>query len=779
MTESLTASLPHLPAGVTASIGQPLRRIEDLRLLTGRGQFVSDLHEAGMLYAAILRSPVAHGVVRRLDLEPARRLPGVHAVYGPSDVAEASSGRIPTIPMRLMPMAELAPFEQPVIASERVRYVGEPLAIVLAQTAALAEDALDLIGVEIDPLPVIGDCQQGLSAPTLLFEGHAANRGMTYHARKGAGHTPESDATPLPEGSYRRRERFQMHRHAAVPMEPRGVLAWWQGGSSHMTVLGAAKVPFANRRILAQTLDLPEECVDMVEGDVGGGFGARGEFHPEDFLVPFAARRSGRPVKWIEDRREHLLAASHARECEIEIEIRCDAEGRILALLGTAHVDMGAYVRTAGAISPRNVAQFLSGPYRVPVIRVDSSMVFTNKSPIGTYRGPGRFEADFFRERLFDLAARDLGLDPVEFRRRNLVTAAEMPYPLATLTPVERREELDSGDYLATLDRCLAEIGWAEKQALQGRLVDGRYQGLAVGCFIEGGAAGPREYARLDLKPDGCVELYIGSTNIGQGIETVCQQIVSDALALPAERVSIFHGSTTFLKEGFGSYHSRSVVMGGSAILAAADALKAEIRGAVATACACSPEAVDIGAGLQVSVAGKVVALAQCAPAGLSAEGTFSSHHHTYAYGAAAAHVAIDPGTGQIEILDYVNVEDIGRVINPLTAHGQAIGAIIQGLGGTLLENLVYDSQGQLQTGSLADYLLPACTDFPRVRAVVLGNYRAPHNPLGAKGGGEGGIVPVGGIIANAVAAALADFGADPRELPLSPDRIWAMIHRP
>ena len=762
---------------MTGAIGQPLPRVEDLRLLTGRGSFVSDLHLEGMLHAVILRSPLAHGRLRHIDSAAARSLPGVVAIYTAQDVAAASAGRIPTIPMRLMPMPELAPFEQPVIASDRVRYVGEPLAIVLADSPGRAEDALDAIVVEIDSLPVIGNCAEGLTSSTLLFPEQGSNIGMRYQAERDASDAGGAAREAQPsDAAYVRRERFQIQRHAAVPMEPRGVIAWWQAGASHMTVLGAAKVPFANRRILAQTMDLPEECVDMIEGDVGGGFGARGEFHPEDFLVPFAARRSGHAVKWIEDRREHLLASSHARECEIEIEIRCDANGLIQALIASAHVDMGAYVRTAGAIAPRNVAQFLSGPYRIPHIRVSSMMMFTNKSPIGTYRGPGRFEADFFRERLFDMAARDLGLSQDYFRRRNLVALNDMPYRLATLTPVERRETLDGGDYQATLDRCLNEIGWHDKQHLQGQCIAGRYHGLAVGCFIEGGAAGPREYARLDLDATGQVSLYIGSTNIGQGLETVCLQITADALALPLERIQVFHGSTTFLKEGFGSYHSRSVVMGGSAILAAADALKERLRDAAATLRGCAAQDISVGAGLEVRHQGELLALVDLAPAGLSAEGTFSNHHHTYAYGAAAAHIAVEPGTGQIELLDYVNVEDIGRVINPLTAHGQAIGAIVQGLGGALLEHLVYDADGQLQTGTFADYLLPGATDFPRLRAVVLGNYPAPHNPLGAKGGGEGGIVPVGGVIANALAAALSSFDVQPHSLPLSPDRVWTMI---
>jgi carbon-monoxide dehydrogenase large subunit len=645
------------------------------------------------------------------------------------DFACAAGGEAPRIPMRLVKLPELAAHEQPVIAHGTVRYVGEPIAMVIADSVALGEDARDAIELDLEPLPAL-----------MGRDASAANMPITYTATKGDARSAQAP--------YVRRERFRVQRHVAACMEPRAVLASWDGARTKLTVMGAAKVPFQNRRILAEQLDLSEDCIDLVEGDVGGGFGQRGEFAPEDYLVPFAAQRLGRPVKWTEDRLEHLMIATHSREVEIELEIACELDGTLVALRGEAFVDMGAYVRTSGAIPPRNVAQFLSGPYRVPHVEVRSSMVLTNKTPIGTYRGPGRFEADFFRERLFDMAARDLGIDPVEFRRKNLVSKEEMPYPLPTIRPPEKKEELDTGDYTITLERVLAEIGWREKQRLQGKLVDARYHGLAVGCFIEGGASGPQENAKLRIEADGSVSLYIGSAAVGQGLETVCTQIAADALGVPMERIRVFHGSTTHLREGFGSYHSRSVVMGGSAIVRAAEALKARIR--------------EVGE-----------------LPGLEAEGSFANNYrHTYSYGAAAAHVTVDPRTGAVRVLDLVLAEDIGRVINPLTATGQAIGAMVQGLGGALLEEMAYDAEGQLLTGSFADYLLPLASDFPNLRAIMLGNSPSPHNPLGAKGGGEGGVVPIGGLIANAVAAALAPLGVEPRELPLAPPKVWQLIHR-
>jgi aerobic carbon-monoxide dehydrogenase large subunit len=752
---------------VNSFIGSPIERLEDFRFLRGRGQYVDDLARSGMLHAAILRSSVAHGRIRAIDPAPALALPGVHCVLTASDVGNP----VPRVPMRLQPLPEFLPFGQPAIAETKVRYVGEAIAVVLADTPALAEDALSLIDVDIEQLPPVADRRVSAANESLLFEEQGSNRAITFRAVRGDAAAAFSDAP------YVRHESLRTQRHMALPMEPRGLLAEWDAARGKLTVCGGAKVLFFNRRTLAKEMGLPETAIEMVENDVGGGFGARGEFYPEDFLIPFAARHTGRPVKWAEDRREHLMCMNHAREAECDVEIACGRDGTILGLRGHAYVDVGAYMRTNGAVAARNIAQFMSGPYRIPNIDIDVALQLTNKTPVGTYRGPGRFETDFFRERLLDMAARDLGIDRVEFRRRNLVSRDEMPYQIATITPFESKDEYDSGDYHATLARCLQEIGWAEKSKLSGELIDGRYHGLAVGCFIEGGAAGPKESARMVLEPDGSYSVYVGSSAIGQGLETAFAQIAVDALEVPIERIrGVFHGTTSYVSDGYGAYHSRSVVMGGSALLDAADNLRAAIRVAAAKRLGCDAAEVEIVDGsAAVGPAGKSIALQGLSSEGISAEGAFLNKKHTYTYGAHAAHVAVDPKIGHVELVDYVVVEDCGRIINPLTLRGQVIGSAVQGLGGALMEHLAYDRDGQLLTGSLADYLIPTASDFPNVRAVVLEDYPSPINPLGAKGAGEGGIIATGGVMANAVADALREFDAQPRQLPLTPTYVWEL----
>jgi carbon-monoxide dehydrogenase large subunit len=748
-------------------VGSPVERVEDRRFLRGEGQYVADLKSHRTAFAAILRSSVAHGRLVAIDAAAARALPGVFAVI---TAAEMLAG-VPKIPLRQQVLDEGLPYLQPVIADGVVRYVGEPIAVIIASDPSIAEDASALVEAEIVPLDVVPDTATAAGDQVLLFPAAGTNRPITFQAEKG-----DADAA-FAAADYTRRESFSVQRHSAMPMETRGLFADWDDLKRRLTVHGAAKVPFFNRSLLARMLGLEVTAVDMMEVDVGGGFGARGEFYPEDFLIPFCAMQLKRPVRWVEDRREHFTAMNHARDMSAQIEIACTREGKVIGLRGTIDIDLGAYVRTNGFTAPRNAAQFLSGPYHVPNIAIDAAVFMTNKTPAGTYRGPGRFESAFFGERLFDMAAFDLGIDAAEFRRRNLVAEAQMPYKLARMRHVDpsSETECDGGAYEIVLDRCLEAFNWKERAQRQGELIDGRRHGYGLGMFIEGGSAGPREGCRVALNADGTVTVAVGSSALGQGLETVLGQIASDALEVPMERIKLLHGSTTLVAEGFGSFHSRSTVMGGNAVLVAVEALKAEIRNVASARFGCAPEDIEISEG----VAGcrtRSLSFAELGALGVVAERSFSNSKHTYSYGAHAVHVAVDTGTGHVEILDYLTVEDVGRIINPATLHGQVLGAVVQGLGSVFLEQIHYDDQGQILTGSFADYLLPTADDFPNIRSISLALRPCPNNPLGAKGAGEGGLIAVGGAVGNAIAAALRPLGIEPCHLPFTPPRLWQLI---
>jgi aerobic carbon-monoxide dehydrogenase large subunit len=750
---------------VTAAplIGQPVDRAEDLRFLTGVGKFVDDLRRDGMLHAVVLRSGVAHGRIARLDAAAARARPGVHAVITATEVGAS----VPVIPLRLANLPEFAPYLQPVIAKDKVRYVGEPVAVVVAESQALAEDALEAIELEIERLPALPDRHAAAEGASLLFEATGSNRAVRYCVAFG-----DADAA-FAKAEYTRRESFRCHRLTAVPLETRGLIAEWDAAKEKLTVFGATKVLFFNRRALAPMLGLAETAIDMIEPDVGGGFGVRGEFYPEDFLIPFAAREVGRPVKWIEDRREHLMATNHSREVDCDIEIACTREGLILGLRGHVFGDMGAYIRTNGGVVPAKAAQFLPGPYAIRDVAITVEALMTSKTPVGTIRAPGRFEANFFRERLIDMVARDLGLDPMDFRRRNLITEAELPFATGKLVPYEGETDLDTGDYHATFERVLDEIGWAEKKSLQGRLIEGRYHGLAAVPFVESGGSG-KENARVSVERDGSVTVRVGSSVLGQGLETTLAQVAADTLKLPFERVRVLHGSTTYLREGFGTFASRSMVVGGSAVMDGCNNLTAAIRAAARQRFGLPNEEITVAGG-EVRAGEKRASLADFA--GLEAEGSFSTAIRTYSYGAHACHLAVDARTGRVEILDYVAIEDVGRAVNPHIVHGQAIGALVQGLGGVFLDQVLYDGDAQILNTSLADYLVPLACDFPNVRAITMELRRSKTNPLGAKGAGEGGMVAVAATAANAVAAALAPLGVEVRELPLSPAHLWRLVN--
>ena len=745
-------------------VGTAVERMEDARFLAGSGTFADDLVRDGMLHAVVLRSPVAHARIVGIDLSAALAMAGVHAVITAADIGTD----IPIIPLRLAPMAAFEPFRQPVIAKDKVRYVGEPIAVIVAETRAVAEDALEAIDVQFNALAAATGRGAGAD---VLFDGALDNVAVRYDA--GFGDVEAAFAL----ADHIRTERFSVQRHTALPMETRGLLAEWDAVVHRLIVTGATKVTFYNRRTLASMLGMRNQDVDLIEIDVGGGFGVRGEFYPEDFLIPFVARKLERPVKWIEDRREHLMAINHSRDVACELSIACRSDGMFLGLRGKVFSDMGAYIRTNGGVVPAKAAQFLPGPYRIPGVGVSVEAFLTNKTPVGTYRGPGRFEANFFRERLIDMVAADLGIDPAEIRRKNLITEAELPYPIDGLVPYEGPTSYDSGDYPAAFERALHEIGWHEKRGLQGKLIDGVRHGIGLGCFVESGGAGPKENAMLTLEADGSLTVAVGSSVLGQGLETVLGQIAADTLSIPFERIRVLHGSTTLLEEGFGTYHSRAVVMGGSAVLDAGQKLREKIMQRAAERLGLPNSALTMADGFVLSANGASVSLVSLAGDGdLSADGTFSNTVRTYSYGTHAVHVTVDPRTGAVNILDYVAVEDVGHAINPAIVHGQAIGAIVQGLGGVFLDHLIYDDEGQLLNASLADYLVPTASDYPTLRAVTLELRPSPSNPLGAKGAGEGGIVAVAAATANAVAAALAPLNVEIHHLPLTPPRLWRLI---
>ncbi len=470
-----------------------MRRTEDLRFVTGRGCYVADFTRPGLAHAVLVRSDVARAAIVRIDATRARALPGVLAVLTAADLRAKTA-----IPLRLAPLPGFDRHLQPPLAATDVRYVGEPVAVVIAEDRYVAEDAAAQVVVQYDARPAVVDPHQGIVA-------------SRYTVSRG-----DPDAA-FARADYTRVETFRCHRHTAVPIETRGLVAEWDRSAETLTVWGATKVTFFNRRALARMLGLAETAIELVEIDVGGSFGVRGEFYPEDFLIPAAAMHVGRPVKWIEDRRESLLATNHSREIECELAIAARADGTILGLRARVLADMGAYARTNGGVVPAKAAQFLPGPYRIAHVACDVQAVLTNKTPAGTYRGPGRFEANFFRERLLDLMAADLGLDPVQVRMKNLITPAELPYPLGALVPYEAPSEYDSGDYASAFDRALEASNYAILAKDNGALVDGKRHGIGIGCFVESSGAGPSETARVVVKAPDRVELYTGCASSGQG----------------------------------------------------------------------------------------------------------------------------------------------------------------------------------------------------------------------------------------------------------------------
>ncbi len=611
---------------------------------------------------------------------------------------------------------------------------------------------------------------------------------LTGHADISTGDVAEA----FRQAEYTRKEEFRTNRHTGNPLETRGLVADYDVSTGELHVWGPTKVPHFNRAILARHLEVPEEKIHFIEPDVGGGFGIRGEFYPEDFLVPFASVELGRPVKWVEDRAEHLLSANHSREVVCEVEIAAKKDGTLLGLRATVYGDMGAYVRTHGSVVPALTAVMLPGPYRIPAFEASINCLATNKMGAGTYRAPGFFEGTFVRERLLDLVAEDLGIDPAELRRKNLIDASEMPYTVGPTRLDGALTVYDSGDYPSAFEQTLQQIGYGSIKGQRGPDEQGRYHGVGLASYVEPTGFGPFEGARVVVTDTGGIEVYLGITTMGQGHETVMAQITADSLGATIDDVRVFHGSTDYLPASIGTFGSRASVMAGSAIHLSCQTLKARILGLAAGYLDVQPEAIDLQRSVVVRLGEsggpteltlqRVAELAEASrqfdtpESALEATEYFRIEQWTYAYGSHAAHVAVDPETGKIDLLGYVVVEDVGRCLNPLTMHGQSVGGAAQGIGGTLLEELVYDDNGQLLAGTFMDYLLPTSLDVPNIECVILEEAPSPLNPLGVKGAGEGAILATGAALGNAVADALSDFGVRVNSLPLSPSNIRQWI---
>jgi carbon-monoxide dehydrogenase large subunit/6-hydroxypseudooxynicotine dehydrogenase subunit gamma len=553
---------------------------------------------------------------------------------------------------------------------------------------------------------------------------------------------------------------------------------------------GPTKVPHFNRGVLSRLLGLPEHRIHFVEPEVGGGFGVRGEFYPEDFLVPFLAIRLGRPVIWVEDRREHLVATNHSRQQVHQIELAVTRDGTIRGLRDRFLNDQGAYVRTHGATVPRLTTALLPGPYRVPAYACDAACVLTNKTPTGTYRGPGRFEATFVRERLLDRAAEQLGIDQVEIRRRNLLTPDELPHDLQ-MDALGTHVVFDSGDYPRLLDRALERfdyVGWRERQRRARRA--GRLLGIGVACFVEKTGLGPFETARLEIDTSGGVVLHTGAAAVGQGLETTLAQICADQLGVTPDAVTVVHGDTAVIPYGGGAFASRGTVMAGGAAHMAATRLRAKLSVLAADQLEVAPDDIDLahGAAHVIGARDRAISLAALAqralpgqplPGGLSPflveSATFETEQMTYPYGVHLAAIDVDGETGELSILRYLAAYDVGRTVNPMLIEGQIVGGAAQGIGGTLLEELVYDEEVQPLATTFVDYLLPTSIEVPDIDVLITEYAPSPLNPLGVKGAGEGGTVAVPAVIANALADAL---GTPVRELPITPDRVRNLAKR-
>jgi carbon-monoxide dehydrogenase large subunit len=759
-----------------AWIGQSVERLEDPPLVIGRGEFAGDINFPHQLSMRIMRSAHAHGRIVSIDTEAARALPGVFAVWTAADVAD-----IPPVDFREGSIPALDPYRQPVLANGLVRYVGEPIAAVFADNPYIAEDAADLVTVEIDELPPVLDAE----APPLEFSpGHDSEPAII---RQGYG---DVDAV-LRTAPHLVELELAIGRHSGVPLETRGAIGRFDASRGILELHGAAKVPHRNQELLSRMLGIPPSAVHVHESHVGGGFGIRGELYPEDVLVCVAAKRFKRPVKWIEDRREHLIAANHSRQQLHKIRAAVDNEGAILAIDDVYFHDQGAYIRTHATRVVHMTAGILPGPYRVPAYRSVGHFRLTNKTPAATYRAPGRYETTFVRERLVDAIAAKLGIDRIEVRRRNAISTAELPYE----RPLEALGEhifMDTGDYIGLLDKQIAQIDWQKLNAeVQKRKAAGELVGIGISMFVEKSGLGPADGVKITVDTSGMVEVVTGGASLGQGFETVMAQVAADALGVHYKHCRVIHGQTDRIPYGIGAHASRATVMTASATHIAALNVRKKALEAAAELLQASPDALDIvdgevvrkdrSGGPSISLGKVADSLAPTAKTlgdrdpGLSAEGWFRVDHQVYPYGSHVAVVRVDGETGGVTVERYYIAYDIGRAINPAMVEAQIVGGYAQGLGGALSEEFIYNERGDPLAVTFADYLLPAVHETPTPDVLLTEDYATPRNPLGIKGAGESGITGVGAAIASAIDDAIGIPGAVTR-LPVTPQRLKQLL---
>jgi aerobic carbon-monoxide dehydrogenase large subunit len=772
--------------------GSAIRRREDPRLITGAATYTDDIMLPGMVYAAMLRSPHAHARIGRLDTSAAATAPGVVAVYTAADTAEALK---PMPCAWLVPNADLKIAEYLCMARDTVRYVGDIVAVVVAESPYQAQDALELIEVEYDPLPAVADPRQSVQegAPQL----HASVPGnQAFHWTVTGGDVDAAFAA----ADVVVRDHIVQQRLIPTAMEPRSAVVQWSAASRELTLWNTTQNPHIVRFIASIVLGVPEDKLRVIAPEVGGGFGSKIAQYPGEFIAAFCAMRLARPVKWTETRSENYIATTHGRDHVQEVEMAATRDGRITGLRCTVWAGMGAYLSTAAPGIPTILhGLMLAGPYGIPAVHEDVYGVYTNTTPVEAYRGAGRPEATYMIERLIDRLAHTLGMDPVEVRRKNLIEPFENGHDVVTgLT-------YDSGNYGAALDKALAQVDYAGVRAEQARLrTEGRYLGIGVTTYVEICGLGPSqvagavgfqgglwESAIVRFHPSGAVNVFIGAKPHGQGEETTFAQIVAAELGVSVDDVKVVHGDTDRTPMGWGTYGSRTTAVGGAALAVAVRKIKDKARALAAHVLEAAVEDIDYqdgrfyvkGSPGQAKTIQEIALLANVAwnlppgmEAGLEASSFYDPPNFTYPFGAHVAVVEVEPATGRVHIRRYVAVDDCGPQINPMIVEGQVHGGVVQGIGQALWEEAVYDDTGQLLTGTLMDYAIPRADQLPDIE-VLSTVTPSPHHPLGVKGIGEAGTIASTCTVYNAVIDALRPLGVDAIRMPLTPERVWRATH--